>query len=698
MHSLAPSESDEQNERRKLLLIYIHGFMGNETSFRSFPAHVHKLLAALLAQTHIVHTKIYPRYRSRRNIIFARDDFSRWLEPHEDAKTDVVLLGHSMGGLVCAEVALMPPPAPASRPLKHRILGTINFDVPFLGMHPGVVRSGLASIFKPAEETHKDMYTPEGGTDGRNDGPSSPLAREDTLWASNQEDPNYNPLFPNDVVLPVRKGWRNAWHFVNKHSGNLTQATRQLVSSHMEFGGAMANFGELKVRYTRIRALEEEDGNVRKSVVGDGGIPSRVRFINYYTASTGIPKKPKLPPRELSSSQHGTNGSLPTAPGCTQPGAQANPADGDLVKSEHPRIPTPRISVEEYGEDGSLAKQSENEHQSSEDEDWETAAESMTLHDPTPMEDDTCVSVRPRSPSEPLSPVTTYSPTPSPATALSPTPSSSSTLTLTASLPPIPDLPLAPPTLGVSYIEDLETRKLVEKEHARAVKSYDKAIKDRERMMKDRAKLEEKRERRAQKEAEKLDKDAEKAKQREEAEKAKQLEKRARSERKEAAKELTHHEKEMMRLKEERQRMDVEGRRMRGEAQSSHPKQTDNAVAEPPTVADDSAGGAEEPFEELERAASRSKTAEAIRTAESKAHRPPPKDRKFCVLPPKDSNGQRDPCWVRVFMQNVDEVGAHCGLFFVDERYERLVGDVSERIEGWGHEDGDRRVVGGLKM
>lgn len=67
-----------QNGRRTLLLIYIHGFMGNETSFQSFPAHVHNLLAITLTETHVVHTKIYPRYKSRRAIDFARDDFSNW--------------------------------------------------------------------------------------------------------------------------------------------------------------------------------------------------------------------------------------------------------------------------------------------------------------------------------------------------------------------------------------------------------------------------------------------------------------------------------------------------------------------------------------------------------------------------------------------------------------------------------------------
>ena len=61
-----------------MLLVYIHGFMGNETSFQSFPAHVHNLLTITLAETHVVHIKIYPRYKSRKAIDFARDDFSTW--------------------------------------------------------------------------------------------------------------------------------------------------------------------------------------------------------------------------------------------------------------------------------------------------------------------------------------------------------------------------------------------------------------------------------------------------------------------------------------------------------------------------------------------------------------------------------------------------------------------------------------------
>lgn len=104
--SLVPSTSDS-DARRTLLLVYIHGFYGTDQSFRSFPAHVHDFLRDALSESHVVHSKIYPRYKTYRSIEVARDNFSAWLEPHESPTTDVILVGHSMGGLLAAEIVLM---------------------------------------------------------------------------------------------------------------------------------------------------------------------------------------------------------------------------------------------------------------------------------------------------------------------------------------------------------------------------------------------------------------------------------------------------------------------------------------------------------------------------------------------------------------------------------------------------------------
>lgn len=68
----------EATSKRRLLLIYIHGFMGSEASFNDFPAHVHHLLTAVLSESYVVYTRIYPRYKSRGEIQTAVDQFSNW--------------------------------------------------------------------------------------------------------------------------------------------------------------------------------------------------------------------------------------------------------------------------------------------------------------------------------------------------------------------------------------------------------------------------------------------------------------------------------------------------------------------------------------------------------------------------------------------------------------------------------------------
>lgn len=101
------SSVSSSDPRRTLLLIYIHGFYGNDQSFRSFPFHVHSFLRTALDETHVIHSKIYPRYKTYRSIEIARDNFSHWLAPHESPTTDVILIGHSMGGILAADVVLM---------------------------------------------------------------------------------------------------------------------------------------------------------------------------------------------------------------------------------------------------------------------------------------------------------------------------------------------------------------------------------------------------------------------------------------------------------------------------------------------------------------------------------------------------------------------------------------------------------------
>jgi len=64
-------------------------------------------LKGKLAASHAVHSKIYPRYKTYKAFHLATDNLSRWLSIHEDPNTDIVLVGHSMGGLLAEEVVLL---------------------------------------------------------------------------------------------------------------------------------------------------------------------------------------------------------------------------------------------------------------------------------------------------------------------------------------------------------------------------------------------------------------------------------------------------------------------------------------------------------------------------------------------------------------------------------------------------------------
>ncbi|OGM43357.1 hypothetical protein ABOM_008708 [Aspergillus bombycis] len=274
--SLALSQSDQgTNEgKRRLLLVYIHGFIGSEESFHDFPKHVHDLLTISLRETHVVYTKIYPRYKTRGPVHIARDNFSQWLSPHEAPDVDVVLLGHSLGGIVGAEVALMPAQSGTRRvpdtTLNHRILGLVNFDVPFFGLHPRVVTTGIGRLFRhKPDETSNTIDS----IASINEGIYSP-------------DTTFNPAFQNDVKLTRWTGWDGAWHFVSKYSHHLSRSILQYAYSYYDHAGCMNNYPELFKRHKQLMKLEAID-ELSQDYQAQSRGASRVRFVNYFTKSTG---------------------------------------------------------------------------------------------------------------------------------------------------------------------------------------------------------------------------------------------------------------------------------------------------------------------------------------------------------------------------------------------------------------------------
>ncbi|PLB45190.1 hypothetical protein P170DRAFT_429880 [Aspergillus steynii IBT 23096] len=267
--SLTLDPSAGGDEKRRLLLIYVHGFMGSEESFQNFPKHVHDLLTISLGESHVIYTKVYPRYKTRGPIHVARDQFSQWLSPHEAPDLDIILLGHSLGGIISSEVALVS----RNHRLKHRVLGLVNFDVPFLGLHPRVVATGIGSLFHRSPDDPSD---PE----------STPSPGGFNVPDQNQ---TFDPAFSNDLHLARWKGWGGARHFISKYSENLSRSLVRYFFSYYDHAGCMNNYPELIKRHRKLLELEAIDD---WNTPADSGV-NRIRFVNYFTTSTGPAKKPK---------------------------------------------------------------------------------------------------------------------------------------------------------------------------------------------------------------------------------------------------------------------------------------------------------------------------------------------------------------------------------------------------------------------
>ncbi|KAI0140564.1 hypothetical protein GGR57DRAFT_496032 [Xylariaceae sp. FL1272] len=672
-------------ERRKLLVIYIHGFMGNDTSFQSFPAHVHKYLKLALSDSHVIHSKIYPRYKTYKSIEIARDNFSKWLGPHESPNTDVVLIGHSMGGLLAADVVLMQSTDQGHLAyFKHRILGQVALDAPLLGMHPGIVVSGISSLFRknepPKRAGEPSTLAPQSPDTTGLPSPSlstysvpstpietsslpqvpAPFARPAPTF-----DANFDSPFPNDIRIQERSWWKNVIHFVQKHnSEGLVDAATKHVMSHMEFGSSLFDINYLKNRYEAVRKLEDMDDLRNHGFVH---VPPQVRFLQYYTICNGYPKTPKEPDLEQTS---------------------RSISDADVLSpcsSMYPSLgahtPAQPVSEEETVQDAVSVSSSHSGRSSLEllspepipDQDQSITADHAHSEriDDTSLDDGLTTVQReePLTGSPPTMEVMAENKPEVSESVAVPAP-----LELDFDLPAVPNLPSKPEPPNLELYSDKDARKQAEKEGNRAQKAYDQAVKDRQKAIKEREKIVGKRQKKRAQEAEK---------------KAKEEQKKAK-------------EEEKKKKKDEAAAAAAAAAARADRTLASLP---DSNIETPALEKDTPEKGklsiSTNAISELSHVGSQHKSPGSVLSLEKgakesggatgKKKEGKKKERKFCNL--AKVNGQVDSKWVQVFMKDMDEVAAHTGLFFAGEHYDKLVGDVGNTITEWVQSDMTKRAI-----
>ncbi|KAE8391806.1 hypothetical protein BDV23DRAFT_64113 [Aspergillus alliaceus] len=298
--------------KKTLLLVFIHGFKGDNDTFGNFPKHARALIDRALPAINVA-TVVYPKYQTRGDLKECVGHFREWLQnqvidlevanrtasPTVDPSVHVFLIGHSMGGIVAAETLLLlaseqpipakPSTADSESPANSQILepgsfmfphiqGVLAFDTPFLGIAPGVVSYGAEGQYKNATTAYTAL-TEVAGLFGFSDS-----------GGSSSKAPNANQQSVNDKSLPPQQpsattpssdaaatpSWQRWGRYamfagaagaVAAGGAAAMYSQRQRltdgwgwVSSHLAFVGCLARPSDLRQRISLLSEVQTERG------------------------------------------------------------------------------------------------------------------------------------------------------------------------------------------------------------------------------------------------------------------------------------------------------------------------------------------------------------------------------------------------------------------------------------------------------
>ncbi|KAL1977920.1 hypothetical protein VTN31DRAFT_779 [Thermomyces dupontii] len=304
--------------KKTLLLVFIHGFRGGDDTFGDFPSHLVTLLRQALPNLEVL-AITYPRYETRGELKECVGRFRDWLQdqvidlevangtssPTVDPSVHVMLLGHSMGGIVGAETALL---LASERPISSgssenngnaeaapffmfpHIQGLLAFDTPFLGVSPGVVSHNAEQHYKTVTTAYS-TFNEMAGLFGLKKTKSTTTTT--TTTSSSTTRPALAPATSSDdksadaAATPSWQRWGRYAMFAGaagavaagSAAAMYSQRERLIdgwawVTSHLAFVGCLVRPGDLRQRVASLSSLRRDHG---------------INSINFYTVLSSSP-------------------------------------------------------------------------------------------------------------------------------------------------------------------------------------------------------------------------------------------------------------------------------------------------------------------------------------------------------------------------------------------------------------------------
>lgn len=283
--------------KKTLILCFIHGFKGGDDTFGDdykFTQDLRNLVAEALPKVD-VRVLVYPQYETRGDLGECVSRFRDWLQekvidlevaaatpsPTIDPSVRTVLVGHSMGGIVAAEMVvalasekpifsedgIQKQDSPSFTSLMFPFIqGVLAFDTPYLGISPGVVAHGAEGHYQKASEAVSAISQLSGlGTAlwGTNKAATTPAVKPSAgalpappstaATAGAWQKWGKMAMYAGAAAGAVAAGGAAAWMGRDTLTEGWTWAT-----SHLEFVGCLARAEELRKRVGCMVQLNRE--------------------------------------------------------------------------------------------------------------------------------------------------------------------------------------------------------------------------------------------------------------------------------------------------------------------------------------------------------------------------------------------------------------------------------------------------------
>ncbi|ORX94729.1 hypothetical protein K493DRAFT_28376, partial [Basidiobolus meristosporus CBS 931.73] len=255
----------ELQRYNRLLLIFIHGFKGNERTFEDFPERLRTVLTNSLTAVD-VDVVVYPQYETRGDLKAAATNLCNWIMKIGEERCEhglppplIVLMGHSMGGLLAADAFFNLKEATAEAPeeeKKHipKIIGILAYDTPYYGVE--------ANLFAETARTRAtDLHSKYGsaislvstlGAAVKTATTSTAVARVATDSVTAASSKMKWGTIGAVVAATAAAGATIYWQKENLQNGV------SYVTEHLEFVKALTRKEELKERVKRLKEMSNE--------------------------------------------------------------------------------------------------------------------------------------------------------------------------------------------------------------------------------------------------------------------------------------------------------------------------------------------------------------------------------------------------------------------------------------------------------